>query len=410
MKLSKTTVEKIPYTQSGQKLYWDDDLKGFGLRAGTVGKTYIAETKVNGKTVRVTIGKHRVFTAEQARNEARQLLGLMAKKINPNAVRLENKIKDLEQEARAITLSEVFQDYLKARKTLKPKTLYDYRRVIEIAFGDWKDKPLLSITKDKMAQRHTLLGKNQGEAYANLSMRLLRALFNFAAGRYEDAQGHSLIVENPVKRLSQTRAWYRMRRRDSYIKPHELPAWFKTVQGLDNGTVRDYLLLLLFTGLRRQEAARLTWDNVDFKARTLTVTDTKNHQNHTLPLPDFIFDLFQQRRTHAVSAYVFPGGGAGGYLVEPRTPMARVIKESEVTFTLHDLRRTFATCVNSLDHSLSYFSIKRLLNHKSNDVTAGYIQHDIEQLREPMQKITDYILKCAGIKPSADVLKLKTAG
>jgi integrase len=410
MKLTKTVVEKIPYTQSGQKLYWDDDLKGFGLRAGTVGKTYIAETKVNGKTVRVTIGKHGVFTAEQARNEARQLLGLMAKKINPNAVRLENKIKDLEQEARAITLSEVFHDYLKARKTLKPKTLYDYRRVIEIAFGDWKDKPLLSITKDKMAERHTLLGKNQGEAYANLSMRLLRALFNFAAGRYEDAQGRSLIAENPVKRLSQTRAWYRMRRRDSYIKPHELPAWFKAVQRLDNDTVRDYLLLLLFTGLRRQEAARLTWDNVDFKARTLTVTDTKNHQNHTLPLSDFIFDLFQRRRTNAVSAYVFPGGGAGGYLVEPRTPMARVIKESEVTFTLHDLRRTFATCVNNLDHSLSYFSIKRLLNHKSNDVTAGYIQHDIEQLREPMQKITDYILKCAGIRASAEVLKLKTAG
>lgn len=41
-------------------------------------------------------------------------------------------------------------------------------------------------------------------------MRVLRALFNFAAGQYENAEGRSLILENPVKRLSQTRAWYRI--------------------------------------------------------------------------------------------------------------------------------------------------------------------------------------------------------
>jgi integrase len=53
-------------------------------------------------------------------------------------------------------------------------------------------------------------------------MRLLRALFNFAAGQYEDLQGLSLISENPVKRLSQTLAWYRVERRQSFIKAHEL--------------------------------------------------------------------------------------------------------------------------------------------------------------------------------------------
>lgn len=57
-------------------------------------------------------------------------------------------------------------------------------------------------------------------------MRLLRALFNFAAGQYEDSQGKSLITENPVKRLSQTRAWYRVERRQSFIKAHELAAWY----------------------------------------------------------------------------------------------------------------------------------------------------------------------------------------
>jgi hypothetical protein len=53
---------------------------------------------------------------------------------------------------------------------------------------------------------------------------------------------------------------------------------------------------------------------------------------------------------------------------------------------------------------MSYYTVKRLLNHKSADVTAGYIQHDIENLREAMQAVTDYILKCAGVAESAQVL------
>jgi hypothetical protein len=45
------------------------------------------------------------------------------------------------------------------------------------------------MVTDKVAKHHEKLGKENGEAYANLAMRLLRALFNFAAGQYEDAQG-----------------------------------------------------------------------------------------------------------------------------------------------------------------------------------------------------------------------------
>jgi hypothetical protein len=80
-------------------------------------------------------------------------------------------------------------------------------------------------------------------------MRVMRALFNFAAGQYEDSQGKSLITDNPVARLSQTRAWYRVERRQTYIKAHELSVWYAGVQTVANETLRDYLLLILFTGL-----------------------------------------------------------------------------------------------------------------------------------------------------------------
>lgn len=68
--------------------------------------------------------------------------------------------------------------------------------------------------------------------------------------------------------------------------------------------VRDYLLLVLFTGLRKEEAAQLTWNNVDLKARTLTVIDTKNHLDHTLPLSDFLFELLLRRREGAMNTFL----------------------------------------------------------------------------------------------------------
>jgi predicted DNA-binding protein len=75
--------------------------------------------------------------------------------------------------------------------------------------------------------------------------------------------------------------------------------------------------------------------------------------------------------------------------------MATVIERSGVTFTTHDLRRTFATVADSLD--IPGYAVKALLNHKTGaDVTVGYIIADVERLRGPMQRITDYLLR-AGV-------------
>jgi integrase len=414
-KLTKSVVDSISHLPTGQVFYRDSELRGFGLRVGATSKTYIAESKVNGKVVRVTIGKHGVFTPEQARVEARRLLVEMAKGINPNHVKAEMK-------AKAVTLQKAFDEFLEARKALKPRTIYDYKRIMKTYLADWLNKPITSITKDMIARRHAKLsqpwksGKHEytgSEAQANLTMRFLRALLNFAAAKYEDSHGNSLIVENPVRRLSQTRAWYRVERRRTVIKEHELPAWFNAVQELKsdavNGradVVRDFLLLLLFTGLRRNEAATLKWEQADMKARTFTVLDTKNKEPHTLPMSDYVLKLLTQRHKQAENAYVFPGPGELGYLIEPKKQKQKVIMASGVSFTLHDLRRTFLTIAESLD--IPAYAVKRLANHKmSNDVTAGYIIADVERLRKPMQLITDHILKCAGVKESAQVIEIQ---
>ena len=402
MRLNKTNIETLPTPTGKPAFHRDDDLKGFGLKVFTSGtKSFFLEKKINGKSKRLTIGGYGELTAEQARKQAVKLSGQIASGGDPIAERKEKELK-------GVTLGQAFGDYLKARKDLKKKTLEDYRRVFDKALADWNQKPLLSITKDMVAKRHTKLGQENGEAWANLSMKVLRAVFNFAVGQYEDSQGRSLITDNPVKRLSQSRAWYRVERRQSVIKPNDLGAWFQGVFALPNETLKDYLQLVILTGLRKNEAAQLKWSDVDLTAKTLTVRDTKNHSDHTLPLPDYLLEMLAERKTKVVNAYVFPGTGAGGYIVEPRKQMAMVTKASGIAFTVHDLRRSFVTFAESLD--ISAYALKKLLNHSTaSDITEGYLIINIERLREPMQKITDFVLKSAGLKATAEIIQLKQA-
>ena len=405
-KVTKSRVGNLPTPHQGQAFLRDTILKGFAVRVtGSGAKSFVVEKRIDGKVKRITLGGYPELTVEQARKEAQKLLGKIATGINPIAEKQAERI-------RGVTLIDAFADFLKARKNLKPRTLYDYRRVMAVAFADWQQKAIRDITKDMVARRHSKLGEDHGKAYANLSMRFLRALLNFAQVQYEDGFGHSLIPENPVSRLTQTRAWYRIHRRQTVIKPHQLAAWYNAVIALKEDmsstvsvTVADYLVLLLFTGLRRQEALRLRWEDIDFRHRSLMILDTKNNEPLTLPLSDFLVSLLRERKAQTQSPYVFPGESATRYLIEPRKQMSKVISVSGVSFTIHDLRRTFITIAESLD--VSAYALKRLVNHKmSGDVTAGYIVSDVERLRVPMQRITDYLLQLVGVKSGAQILPL----
>jgi integrase len=409
--ITNTFIEKLPVpASSGQAIHYDDELTGFAVRVTAGGsKSFIVDTRKGTKSIRYTIGKCSLYAAAEARKRARTVLGNIQEGRNPHDERREEK-------ARSVALGEAFEEFLKSRKkNLAPRTMYDYKRLLNTYLADWKDRPLIAISKDMVEKRHAQLGEASGEAQANYTMRFLRSVFNFAIVKYEDSKGRPLIAENPVKRLSQLRAWYVVDERTSYIKPHQLKHWFAAALSLSSNapnalaeTVRDYLIFLVLTGLRRNEAAKLRWDQVDLQGRFFTVLDTKNKQPHTLPLSDYLYDMLAARSQHATkSEYVFPGPGKGGYLVEPKKQVTKVIEQSGVTFILHDLRRTFATAVNKLEDRLTYYSIKRLLNHKVKDVTGGYIQIDVESLRQPMQQVTDYILKAAGIKESADVIEIQ---
>jgi integrase len=405
LKLTKSGVEKLPYylpspqqPKKNQELFWDTELVGFGLRVTGTSKTYIVEKRVNRRTVRARIGRHNQIPTDKARKMAQKLIYEMTDGKDVNA-----RKKAIQGES--VTLQQAYDEFLEKRD-LKERTIWDYQRAMDISFKSWKRKRIIDVTREMVSRHYTKLGNQIGKAQANQSMRFLRSLINFAAGQYENGDGKPLIKDNPVSIITQTKTWYRVERRQTIIKNHDLASWFDAVDSLNGDLVKDYLKVLLFTGLRRQEAMKLRWDQVDLKAKTLTITDTKNRNPLTLPFGPFILKLLKDRKQDATdSPFVFPGTGKTGHLVESKYQTAQVTKESGIKFCLHDLRRVFINTAESLD--ISSYAVKQLVNHSTGgDVTAGYMVSDPERLRKPMERIETHLLRLCR-KDVAKIVSIK---
>lgn len=417
MRLNKEHIDALEPPERGYVIHWDDDLRGFGLRVTQSGvKSFVLQRRINGRERRITIGRYgESLPADKARKVARKLDGQIIDGLDPVA-------EKQRQRAETVTLREAFDDYLHAR-SLKPLTQADMKRAMK-GFNDWMPRPITRITREMVSRRHRKLG-GKSPARANLAMRYLRAVLNFAAEEYTHTDGTPILMDNPVRKLSAQKTWYRVDRRKTVIREHQLKPWMQAVMRLGDtperepgegrkkptprhgSLFRDYLLFVLLTGLRRSEALNLAWQDVDFDGGTFTVRDPKNHEDHTLPMSDFLRELLERRRKEGGPERVFTdaaGVGLGNF----RYVLDRVATQSGVAFTLHDLRRTFATVADSLD--IPGYAVKRLLNHKMTaDVTAGYIVADVERLRRPMQKITDYMLAAGGVRSGADVVSLTAA-
>ncbi|MGK9452189.1 tyrosine-type recombinase/integrase [Acidithiobacillus caldus] len=406
IKLTKRAVDAIPLQPRGQppKFYRDSELRGFGLKVTERSKVFIAERRVNGKVRRVTIGTYGAWTPDNARAKAQQLLAEMAQGEVPTD-------KKRQERVRGVTLREAFQQYIQVRE-LTPKTIREYQRGVDLYLADWADQPLATITRDRVMERFRSLAEEKGAATANSVMRSLRAIVQFAIQHYGSPE-RPLLRENPVLILSHTRAWKRVPRRQGCLRPADLGPWMAAVQELANGTLRDYLLFLLFTGLRREEAASLTWEQVDLGNRMVTITKTKNHDQLELPLPEFLVDLLRRRHQEAGQAgspFVFSSSGTKGYVQEPRKALEAVAAKTGIRVTVHDLRSTFITIADSLD--ISAYALKRLVNHRTDrgDVTAGYIVSGVERLREPMERIASEILRCVHEYGTSGVVSGRPAG
>lgn len=348
-------------------------------RGGT--KTFYLYRKFRGKPVRVKIGRYPEFSTTAARERARELKGMLARGENPRE-------KEKEGFSHAVTLKQIGEEYLKVRDISK-NTDVMYRGRLNNQLKLWHHRPIVGVTKKQLVDLHDEISRTSGKHMADITMRIFGAFYNFFMDRY-DHPG-----PNPVKTLSVNKLWKTSvtDRRQGMISKEDMPRWFQSVMQHDGKDEKAYLLLLLVTGMRRTEAVNLRWEHVNFREKRFTVHKTKNGKPLNLPLTGFLAEMLESRLQgrSKQTGLVFPSKKSNNKPMSVTNLAAKLSKQSGVSFSLHDLRRTFITYADELE--LSDNVIKRLVNHSiSADVTAGYIVSEVDRLRDPAERICNYIL------------------
>ncbi len=401
MELTKRSVEAaqprvLEDGTTRQKLYFDTRLRGFGVCVGTTTKTYFVQGYVKGRSTRPTIGRHGVLTVEQARKKALKLLAQLEDDIDPT----EEKRK---QRVRGFTLREALELYLGTLKATNrsARTIDGYKYVIEKYLKDWLDRPLAEITRDDAHRRHQKIAtdigagryageysngrkrkrrEGQGRSTADAVMVAFRAIWNRAL------RAHPELPVCPTINVD----LFRVKREKTELPLSRLHEWHKHVLEIENPIRRDYLLFALHTGLRRGDGTTTRWEHVDFKRGVLRVPHPKGGEERAfeLPLTDYLVKLLKTRKKEndevfEDSPWVFPAVSAknGGHIAEPREEF------DGIQWKPHDTRRWFQRAAESLD--VSPYAIKLLVNHKlpGGDVTAKYLDLELERLRPVMEAI-----------------------
>jgi integrase len=441
IKLTEKAIAKLAVPERGQQvLYWDAEVKGFGIlvSGATAKRTYVVQRSINGRTRRVTVGPANVLSLDQARKRAEEILADFYRGIDPKAAR-----------ASKVNLKEARDDYLRARKDLRPRSAANYRDGIERYLSDWLDSPPTSISPDMVERRHAEIAREieerhrksaadaakknaaeadraenlglvdaaakhremaakaekrqpfKGQAVANATMRAVRMLWNHVADRIA-------IGENPVRLRKQ---WFAVPRRERMVKADEMAKFYRAVLDLPSPIYRDYVLALLFTGLRRREAANLRWSDVDFAAKVIRIPakEMKAGKKLDLPMTTFIHELMVARRSMGKTEFVFLADSKSGHIEEVKHFFDLIAVKTGIEVSPHDLRRTFCTVAESCE--ISPMALKALVAHAhGGDVTAGYVQMTAERLRRPAQQVCDRLMELCRVEQIGDANVKKIRG
>ena len=357
--ISRRTVEALPAGER-EVVFWDHELSGFGVRVYPSGtKVYLVQTRSGGKSRRITIGRHGVLTAEQARRKAAQLIA---------------SIKAGEEPARpqsppdaGPTISEVAERYMKEHVAVrcKPLTARACRSTLDRyllpAFGA---RPLGTIGREEVAALQYRLHKTP--TMANRVVDLLSRLFNMA-----EAWGVALDGGNPCRFVQK----YKERSCERFLSEEEFGRLGRVLDELEaegkvSANAVAAIRLLMLTGCRRGEIVTLRWEDVDLEAGELRLRDAKTGPRQ-VALSRAAVRVLSAIRRHADNPWVIGGRKPGSRLSNLNVSWLVVrVRAGLEDVRLHDLRHSFASRALALGESLSM--IGKLLGHRKVQTTARY--------------------------------------
>ncbi len=491
LNFSRAALVGIPAAPTGKRTYYSD-AKEPGLLlcvTATSTKSFQVYIKLSGRPERVTLGRfspalpdsvelprdcdHRDFMANTPELNIRMARSMAALvKIDLKAGIKPADVKKGKRDE--MTVGELFEWYVTAHLIPKKKKSTaniraDFERYLgKIPDGDrkrhgakrtkqpgsvnWTNRKMSSITHQEVQKLHDDLGKHIGDRTANIAINLLRAMYNQAIRK------KIYKKENPASDIEK----FRTPSRERFIQSDELPRFFVAVAEEPSGDVRDFVLLDLLSGARKNNVLSMRWADVNLDRAEWRLPDTKNGEPLTVPLMPEAVQVLRSRKPDKPAEFVFPGRGKTGHLADPRKGWERIfdrdelnqltqrirdsgtafewpavkvkgprdktrntetLKESlararsvaqelEIDTTgarildlhIHDMRRTLGSWQAATGASLVI--IGKSLGHKDLASTAIYSRLDLDPVRNSMQTATRAMLVAGGLLPSAEIVPI----
>ncbi|SEM77509.1 tyrosine-type recombinase/integrase [Nitrosomonas marina] len=400
-----------------QDFLWCSEVKGLAVRATASSDTkrYIYQSRLNGKTIRLTIGKVEVWSIPEAKTEARRLQILIDQGNDPREVKKEKAEKDeaaklarVQEETRErLTFGEAWNEYLKARKAKWSESHYkDHMKMIRAAGDPYKridkltipglltpflDMPLRDISKELLT---TWADKEsqQRPTQARLALRLLRAFFNWCSEH--DLYSH-IVQTNPTSNKAIRETLGKTMAKNDVLQREQLPAWFSAVRQLQNPVISAYLQTVLLTGARREEILQIKWEDIDFQWNSMTIRD-KVDGLRVIPLTPYVSHCLASLPRRNQWVFSSPAS-ASGRLSEPAAGHSKACAIAGIELTIHGLRRSFASLCEWVEMPAGIAA--QIQGHKPQGVREkSYIRRPLDLLRKWHIKIEDWILEQAGIE------------
>lgn len=430
-----------------QDFLWCAKVAGLAVRAtaGSNANRYIFQTKVKGKTMRVTIGKVSVWSIGDAQDEARRLQVEIDKGHDPRqqvadkeAAEVTKKLADeaestaklVKEKHETLTLGMVWSLYIESRrKRWSDWHIRDHENIARVGGekklrgkGLTEDAPLAALLGVKLTD---LTGIRIAEwlskeaeirpTRAALAFRLLSVFVNWCDSQAEYAgliptgacKAQQVRDEMPSKNAKE----------GDCLQREQLASWFKAVRELSNPIVSAYLQSLLLTGARRRELSALKWADVDFQWLSMTIRD-KVEGERTIPLTPYVASLLlelkrinetppnirtlrkleEQGKKFAPSIWVFSSPtSANGQIAEPTPAHKRALITAGLPdLTLHGLRRSFGSLAEWTETPAGV--VAQVMGHKPSAIAEKhYRRRPLDLLRMWHTKIEAWILQQANI-------------
>lgn len=410
-----------------QSIYWDGKTPGLGLRVTTKGaKSYIFETSLNGKTLRMTIGDVRTWSIGQAQAKATAYKAQTDNGIDPRKVLAEQlaageaaavaKVQAVEVAVatalrNSITLGDVWPEYIADRLATRKKGwsadhLASHRKMIQVG-GEPRSRsrklttpgPLFSLSSialvdlsvDRIEEWAKVEAKSRPSS-ARSALRLLKACMNWCSTHKKYA---SMVPVNPTKSARTRESLGKPEVRHDVLQREMLTPWFDAVRKIGSLVISAYLQVLLLTGARREELAELRWEDVNFQWGSIKLDD-KTADFRMVPLTPYVAQLLSTlpRRNE----FVFSSPTAkSGYIAEPRYAHNQALAVAGLPhLTLHGLRRSFASLSEWIEVPAGIAA--QLQGHAPQGVREqNYIRRPLDLLRMWHVKIEAWMLEQAEI-------------